>query len=426
MASFTNFADVKAGYTNLWNTAKIRPEHLAAVHSAASAMLTHRARYEALTPKVPWWFIAIIHNLEGGGSFSTHLHNGDPLTERTIHVPIGRPKTGEPPFTWEGSAFDALQMEGFLDETDWSFPKACWSFEKMNGFGYTKKGINSPYIWSYTTLYTKGKYVADGVFDADAVSQQIGAAAILKQFIAMGEVLDTPALPLATISTPAIPAPVPKPKETATAMSDLQNFIKQFSSIAPTLVALVSGQGAPLAVKVLAEVLNMDIKSDADTVHNAIDATAPSKVPDIIKAAETIAASLLPPAPAPTPIVAPGPAVAPSSAAVATAGVDAPVAPVSVPVTPVPTSVITPILTGFDALFPWLVGYKTGAGVVLAALAGALHYGGFFPTVFTDQMFTMTEAIAGGFAGVGLVQKIDRGMSLLAMFRSPAMVTVKA
>jgi len=39
-------------------------------------------------------------------SFKLHLHNGDPLTARTVNVPKGRPKTGQPPFAWGISAKD--------------------------------------------------------------------------------------------------------------------------------------------------------------------------------------------------------------------------------------------------------------------------------------------------------------------------------
>jgi lysozyme family protein len=40
--------------------------------------------------------------------------------------------------------------------------------------------VLTPYLWSFTNHYTKGKFVADGKFDANAVSKQCGAAAILK------------------------------------------------------------------------------------------------------------------------------------------------------------------------------------------------------------------------------------------------------
>ena len=53
-------------------------------------------------------------------------------------------------------------------------------FEKFNGFGYVKRGINTPYLWSYTNHYSKGKFAGDGKFDPNLVSKQPGTAAIMK------------------------------------------------------------------------------------------------------------------------------------------------------------------------------------------------------------------------------------------------------
>ena len=36
------------------------------------------------------------------------------------------------------------------------------------------------YLWSFSNLYAKGKYVADNKFDPEVVSQQCGAGLILK------------------------------------------------------------------------------------------------------------------------------------------------------------------------------------------------------------------------------------------------------
>jgi lysozyme family protein len=39
---------------------------------------------------VPWYVIAVIHNMECGLDFTEHLHNSDPLARRTINDPPGR------------------------------------------------------------------------------------------------------------------------------------------------------------------------------------------------------------------------------------------------------------------------------------------------------------------------------------------------
>ena len=54
---------------------------------------------------------------------------------------------GSPPFTWEESAIDALNYEGFSDWNPslWSDPTViAFAMEVYNGLGYRDKGINSP------------------------------------------------------------------------------------------------------------------------------------------------------------------------------------------------------------------------------------------------------------------------------------------
>ncbi|QJD96553.1 hypothetical protein HH214_12030 [Mucilaginibacter robiniae] len=131
---------------------------------------------------VPWYFIACVHYLECSLSFKKHLHNGDPLTGYTVHVPAHRPKVGHaPPFTFEESAVDAIKLMKYDQVTNWSLPFILLKLEGYNGFGYNRKGIRTPYLWSYSNHYTKGKYVKDGIYDANAVSSQLGAAVILKR-----------------------------------------------------------------------------------------------------------------------------------------------------------------------------------------------------------------------------------------------------
>ena len=48
--------------------------------------------------------------------------------------------------------------------------------------------MKSPYLWSYTAIYTAGKYVADGKWSDTAVSKQCGGMAILKHLVDSGRV----------------------------------------------------------------------------------------------------------------------------------------------------------------------------------------------------------------------------------------------
>lgn len=181
--AFSFTPQLQSEYQRLFDTCLINSEKYTDIDSYIKTMLQAQQRYENVSAEtnVPWHIIAIIHCMEGSLSFNTHLHNGDPLTARTVQVPAGRPKNGTPPFTWEFSAKDALSYDGLDTWEDWSVPGSLYKLEGYNGYGYHRLGINSPYLWSYSNNYTKGKFVKDGVFSATAVSKQCGAAVILRR-----------------------------------------------------------------------------------------------------------------------------------------------------------------------------------------------------------------------------------------------------
>jgi len=170
-------------YQLLFNTCIIKPEHNAEIEHAINIMVANKSTYDAIAVEAnaPWYLVAIIHCLEGSQNFHTHLHNGDPLTARTVHVPAGRPITGNPPFSFNESAIDALRLDHLAPLIDTSVPGLLFAFEKFNGFGNRVHGINSPYLWSFSNHYSKGKFVEDHVFNPDAVSRQIGAAVLLRR-----------------------------------------------------------------------------------------------------------------------------------------------------------------------------------------------------------------------------------------------------
>jgi lysozyme family protein len=181
-------ATLEKEYVGLWRSCAVRPSRVAEVDAIVNRMVAHKARYrKAGKPHgVPWHVVAVIHQLEGSGDFKTHLHNGDPLTARTVQVPKGRPKTGKPPFTWEASASDALAFDGLGRWKNWTVPGTLFALERFNGFGYRPKKIHSPYLWSFSNQYSKGKFVGDNLFSPTAVSQQCGAAVLLKRMVSRG------------------------------------------------------------------------------------------------------------------------------------------------------------------------------------------------------------------------------------------------
>ena len=182
---------LRADYQHLFDTCQIRPERVNEIDAAASLMIAGKARYQALgkTLKLPWFVIAVLHDMEADSRFDRHLHNGDPLSAHTVQVPKGRPPTGQPPFKWEVSATDALTFDKSVEWTDWSVPGILFKWESYNGWGYRARHpeVLTPYLWSYTSHYARGKYVADGTFSASAVSKQPGAAALLRRLAERGE-----------------------------------------------------------------------------------------------------------------------------------------------------------------------------------------------------------------------------------------------
>ena len=172
-------------YQQLFDTCQIKHDKLNFVDDTVKKIAVNQARYESVgNPlNIPWYFIALIHNMECSLDFTRHLHNGDPLSQRTVHVPAGRPEAGNPPFDWTVSATDALKYERINLRTDWSLPAMLYFMEGYNGFGYRNyhPDVKSPYLWSYSDKYVKGKYGADGKWNPELVSKQCGVAVILKR-----------------------------------------------------------------------------------------------------------------------------------------------------------------------------------------------------------------------------------------------------
>jgi len=178
------FETVKGEYRRLFETAKVRSKYDSNVRWYISKLLTEKNqdRWNQVAKELccPWYFVAIIHAMEAGFNFRSHLHNGDSLRRRTRHVPRNRPPVWNPPNNWQSSAVDALQFDGFSDATDWSLERTLYRWEGYNGWRSRRNGINTPYLWSFSNHYAKGKFVADNVWDPNAVSKQCGAAVMLR------------------------------------------------------------------------------------------------------------------------------------------------------------------------------------------------------------------------------------------------------
>ena len=187
------FEDVADEYRRLFETCQIRSEHRSTVQWYVSKIVdpARRKAYEQVYEEtcVPWHTVAIIHGMECGFDMNSHLHNGDSLKAKTKQVPAGRPNPWLPPSDWVSSACDALRYDKLHEQADWSLPRTLYRWEGYNGWrSRLLYSINTPYLWSFSNHYTKGKFVADNKWDPNAVSKQCGAAVMLKALVEGGHV----------------------------------------------------------------------------------------------------------------------------------------------------------------------------------------------------------------------------------------------
>jgi lysozyme family protein len=175
----TDISALKRANAARWTQARLTrgPEF----KPVAARLVSRKARYQAISAKtgVPWFVIAVIHEREAGADpgFGSNIANGQPWSKVTTIVPEGRG-----PFqSFEDAAYDALvNCAPYAGKwKDWSAGGTLTLLEQYNGLGYANRGLPSPYIWSGTDQYAKGKYVRDGVFDANAIDKQLGCAGLL-------------------------------------------------------------------------------------------------------------------------------------------------------------------------------------------------------------------------------------------------------
>ena len=234
-----------ADYQQLFDGCLIQEARVAEIDATATRIASGRARYEAVgTPlDIPWFVVGLIHCMEGGLNFTTHLHNGDPLTARTVHVPAGRPRQGAPTFAWEDSASDALCLRNLQKWSDWSLPSTLYQIEAYNGFGYRlhHPEVRTPYLWSGSNWYTSGKYVADGTWSPSAVSKQCGAAVLLRRLAETHQVVfahngsliaEHPDIaPVTPDATPTLPLVPYSQRKRSAAAEELQRALNRFPGI---------------------------------------------------------------------------------------------------------------------------------------------------------------------------------------------------
>lgn len=199
-----SFERLRPEYQKLWSEMTVTKD--AAATAQARRVIANKVQYKEVEAEttVPWLVVGCLHMRESNGDLSTYLGNGQSLRMVTTIKPTGRG-----PFpSFLAGAKDALAIDALDKIKDWGPEHVAYACEKFNGFGYRNpsRNIPSPYLWGGTSVQKRGKFVADGVYDAGTMDTQIGAMAVLKEIMA----LDSEAR-----FKPSAPAPVPTaPKET--------------------------------------------------------------------------------------------------------------------------------------------------------------------------------------------------------------------
>lgn len=185
-------------YTNgdLINTPAFRAAQSAALKATWGPL---RADYETaagILKCVPWWVLACLHHMECDSNPLGGIDNGDPWNESTVHVPAGRGPYSSLVQEMVDAIVQYQKPENWnvhLTGRNWTDPGwVFWFLTSWNGFvQHTSDGprMTPPYSNAYTyngyqlngvPLYVKGKHVSDNVFDAEAVSTQLGCMAYIR------------------------------------------------------------------------------------------------------------------------------------------------------------------------------------------------------------------------------------------------------
>ncbi|NEJ94331.1 hypothetical protein [Rhizobium ruizarguesonis] len=255
-------------YQTLWDTMTVTDDWQSKAVKIAKDIVSGQAKYAAVVSgtNVPWWFVGIVHSMECGLNFTTHLHNGDPLTDRTQNVPSGRPPVIQGlPIDWVFSARDAITYEKLDKVADWSLPSVLYHWHRYNGINneYKKRHIPTPYLWSGSQHYIKGKYDLDGHFNPGKPSKQVGAAVLLWALIKIKAVIPGGAGSSAKKKAAAEPpTPIGNPAAAAqhVASLDLDLNGTPFKHLAAELTfpgELEVGSTKQMAVKRVQEWLNL-------------------------------------------------------------------------------------------------------------------------------------------------------------------------
>ncbi len=175
------FTVLAAEYDGLLGAMAIDPKRAPELKARGRMILARAESHDwnavtAATGVPKLWGLASFER-ESSSDYSRSPAQGDPWRQVSTHVPRGLgPYKG-----WAEAAIAAYRLDNLdkVGAANWTWARACYEGELFNGFGYRAHNIHSPYLWSWTNIYTRGKFVADGKFNPHQKDQQCGIAPLM-------------------------------------------------------------------------------------------------------------------------------------------------------------------------------------------------------------------------------------------------------
>ena len=142
----------------MFDTCVIAEEKYSEIDNQVRQILKGKDRYHAVSSQhnIPWYVTGIMHSTICDCNFKTHLHNGDLLNGRTTNIPVGYPKKGRPPFTWEQAAEDVFLYYHLHKWNDWSIPGMLYNLEIIGPNGLPDNEIRVSKLWCYSNHFGTG------------------------------------------------------------------------------------------------------------------------------------------------------------------------------------------------------------------------------------------------------------------------------
>ena len=207
--------------------ARMQITRLAAVQATANRLVgfIDAGRYDAgckaTGVKIPW--AAASFEREASSNFNLNPAQGWSLNSVSKWIPHNGPFKD-----WTTAQVAAYDIDGLdkVGAANWTWARDCYEGEAFNGFGPRLHGRSTGYLWAGTSIYVGGKYVSDGVWNPNAIDEQLGIIPMIYEIVRLRPQLAmADAFPQAIPSPPIVPAPAPVPQghEDAIALHDAMN-----------------------------------------------------------------------------------------------------------------------------------------------------------------------------------------------------------